>query len=95
MLALSEPGRKRLAYGFWRYREGEIDDAVEMLVLARENGIDHFDTADIYGGPNGIGGSERLLGAVRARAPERPAVRTRRAQSPRHRRWQRACAPCR
>ena len=70
MLALSEPGRKRLAYGFWRYREGEIDDAVEMLVLARENGIDHFDTADIYGGPNGIGGSERLLGAVRARAPE-------------------------
>jgi predicted oxidoreductase len=70
MLALSEPGRKRLAYGFWRYREAEIDDAVEILSLARENGIDHLDTADVYGGPNGFGGPERLLGAVRARAPE-------------------------
>jgi predicted oxidoreductase len=70
MLALSEPGRKRIAYGFWRYRKAEIDDAVEMLSLARENGIDHLDTADGYGGPNGFGGSERLLGAVRARAPE-------------------------
>lgn len=70
MLALSEPGRKRFAYGFWRYRQDEIADAVEMLSLARENGIDHFDTADGYGGTNGFGGSERLLGAVRARAPE-------------------------
>jgi predicted oxidoreductase len=70
MLALSVPEKRRFAYGFWRYREDEIDDAVEMLVLARESGIDHFDTADIYGGSNGFGGSERLLGSVRARAPE-------------------------
>ncbi len=69
MLALSVPEKRRLAYGFWRYCEDEIDAAVEMLLLARENGIDHFDTADVYGGANGFGGSERLLGAVRARAP--------------------------
>jgi len=60
MLALSVPEKRRFAYGFWRYREDEIDDAVEMLVLARESGIDHFDTADIYGGSNGFGGSERF-----------------------------------
>jgi predicted oxidoreductase len=70
MLALSVPEKRRFAYGLWRYREDEIDAAVEMLSLARENGIDHFDTADVYGGPNGYGGSERLLGAVRDRAPE-------------------------
>jgi predicted oxidoreductase len=70
MLALSEPGKRRFAYGFWRYHENEIDDAVKMLSLARENGIDHLDTADIYGGPGGFGGAERLLGAARDRAPE-------------------------
>ncbi len=70
MFALSEPGKKRFAYGLWRYREDEIDAATQMLSLVRESGIDHLDTADIYGGPNGFGGSERLLGAVRARAPE-------------------------
>jgi len=69
MLALSVPEKRRFAYGFWRYCEDEIDAAMEMLSLARENGIYHFDTADIYGGANGFGGSERLLGAVRARAP--------------------------
>lgn len=69
MLALSVPGVRRFAYGLWRYSEDEIDAAVEMLSLARENGIDHFDTADVYGGPNGFGGSERLLGSVRDRAP--------------------------
>jgi predicted oxidoreductase len=70
MLALSVPGKKRLAYGLWRYREDEIDRAVEMLSLAREHRIDHLDTADVYGGPGGFGGSERLLGNVRRRAPE-------------------------
>ncbi|HEY0281986.1 MAG TPA: aldo/keto reductase [Rhizomicrobium sp.] len=68
MLALSAPGKRRLAYGFWRYREDEIGAAEEMLALARENDIDHLDTADVYGGPGGFGGSERLLGAVRASA---------------------------
>jgi predicted oxidoreductase len=70
MLALSVPEDRRLAYGFWRYREDEVGDAVGMLSLARENGIDHLDTADIYGGPNGFGGAERLLGNVRTRAPK-------------------------
>ena len=40
-----------------------------MLSLARENGINHLDTADVYGGPGGFGGSERLLGVLRLRAP--------------------------
>jgi predicted oxidoreductase len=70
MLALSVPEKRRFAYGLWRYREDEIDAAVKMLSFARENGIDHFDTADVYGGPNGFGGAERLLGAVRAHAPK-------------------------
>ena len=70
MLALSVPGEKRLAYGLWRYGEKETDRAVEMLSLARETGIDHFDTADAYGGPGEFGGCERMLGSVRQRAPE-------------------------
>lgn len=41
---------------------------METLAIARENGIDHLDTADIYGGA--FGASERLLGAIRARAPQ-------------------------
>lgn len=69
MFALSSRAQPRLAYGLWRYREDEIDAAVQMLTLARESGIDHFDTADVYGGRDGFGGAERLLGAVRARAP--------------------------
>jgi predicted oxidoreductase len=59
----------RLAYGFWRYCEDEIDLALAMLERARGAGITHFDTADIYGGAGGFGGAERLLGAARKRAP--------------------------
>jgi predicted oxidoreductase len=70
MLGLSERGRKRLAYGLWRYTEAQVDEAIAMLSLARENGIDHFDTADVYGGVSGYGGAERLLGAVRKKAPK-------------------------
>lgn len=66
MLGFAEPGKRRFAYGFWRYGEGDVEQALVMLALARENGIDHFDTADIYGGS---GGSERLLGAIRKRVP--------------------------
>ena len=54
----------RCAYGFWRWREGEVDAATAMLAAVREAGIDHLDTADVYD----RGGSERLLGAIRARA---------------------------
>lgn len=59
----------RLAYGFWRYREEETDAALALLERARRHGIDQFDTADVYGGRDGFGGAERLLGALRARAP--------------------------
>ena len=69
MLNLSSLGRPRLAYGFWRYRETEIDGAIAMLEKARSLGIDHIDNADIYGGRGGFGGAERLLGQVHARAP--------------------------
>jgi 6-dehydroglucose reductase len=70
MYGLSQPGMRRLAYGFWRYQEDQIAVATEMLALARESGIDHLDTADVYGGASGFGGSERLLGAIRGRTPD-------------------------
>lgn len=70
MLGLSERDKKRLSYGFWRYREDQVDDAIAMIGLARAGGIDHFDTADVYGGSSGFGGAEKLLGAVRAKAPK-------------------------
>lgn len=70
MFGLSERGKKRLAYGFWRYSENEVEAAIAMLGLAREAGIDHIDTADVYGGPSGYGGAEKLLGAVRQKAPK-------------------------
>jgi len=70
MLGFSERGKKRLSYGFWRYREDQVDDAIAMIGLARAGGIDHFDTADVYGGESGFGGAEKLLGAVRAKAPK-------------------------
>ncbi len=70
MLGLSERGKRRMAYGMWRYRADQVDEAIEMLSLTRENGIDHIDTADVYGGQSGFGGAERLLGEVRKRAPK-------------------------
>lgn len=70
MLGLSERGKRRLAYGFWRYQAEQINDGITMLALARENGIDHLDTADVYGGQSGFGGAERLLGAIRKQAPK-------------------------
>jgi len=63
---LAQAGKRRLAYGFWRYREGDLDAALAMLSAARESGIDHLDTADVYGGK---GASERILGELRKRAP--------------------------
>ena len=70
MLGLSERGKKRLAYGFWRFTADQVDEAIQMIALVREAGIDHLDTADCYGGASGFGGAETLLGAVRARAPK-------------------------
>jgi predicted oxidoreductase len=68
MLALSECGKKRLAYGFWRFTAGQVDEAIAMIEQMRAAGIDHLDTADVYGGASGFGGAETLLGAVRVRA---------------------------
>jgi len=70
MLGLSEPGSRRIAYGFWRWHEDDIEAALKLLSLVRENGIDHLDTADVYGGKGGFGSAERLLGAIRMRAPK-------------------------
>ncbi len=69
MLALSERGKKRVAYGFWRYSATQVDEAIAMISLMRENGVDHLDTADVYGAESGFGGAETLLGKVRAKAP--------------------------
>jgi predicted oxidoreductase len=70
MLSLSTRDKPRLAYGFWRYGEADVDIALRMLALVRESGIDHLDTADVYGGGHAFGGAERLLGELRSRAPE-------------------------
>jgi predicted oxidoreductase len=70
MLALSERGKKRVAYGFWRYSATQVDEAIKMISLMREKGVDHLDTADVYGAESGFGGAETLLGRVRAKAPE-------------------------
>jgi predicted oxidoreductase len=72
MLALANPGEQRFAYGFWRYYETETEIATQILALARESGIDHIDTADVYGcygGQGEFGGAELLLGALRKSAP--------------------------
>lgn len=69
MLALSGRDDKRFAYGFWRYGADQVDAAMAMIAACRAAGIDHFDTADVYGGASGFGGAEKLLGAVRAKAP--------------------------
>jgi len=69
VLNLARPGERRIAYGFWRYSAEDIDTAISMLELARASGVDHIDTADVYGEASGFGGAERLLGAVRKRAP--------------------------
>jgi predicted oxidoreductase len=70
MLGLTARGKKRLAYGFWRYGADAVDQAVAMIAMARDNGIDHFDTADVYGGASGFGGAETLLGEVGKRWPK-------------------------
>jgi len=69
MFGLTTASAPRLAYGFWRYREDEAAPALAMLARARERGMDHLDTADVYGGRETFGGAERLLGALRRRAP--------------------------
>lgn len=57
------------AYGFWRYTEDQFDLACKMVGAARDAGIDHLDTADIYGNESGIGAAERMLGRIAREAP--------------------------
>ena len=61
--------RASIAYGFWRYGAGDLDLALRMMGDAREAGVTHFDTADVYGGDSGFGAAETLLGEVRKTAP--------------------------
>lgn len=58
-----------VAYGFWRYGPEDLALALEMIETAREAGISHFDTADVYGGRDHFGTAEALLGEARRRAP--------------------------
>jgi predicted oxidoreductase len=59
----------RIAYGFWRYGSGDLELALKMIERAREAGVVHFDTADVYGGRERLGAAETLLGEVRKTAP--------------------------
>jgi predicted oxidoreductase len=59
----------KLAYGFMQYEEHDLDTAIMMTEKARDMGITHLDTADIYGHANGMGGAERVLGQIRQKAP--------------------------
>ena len=59
----------RFAYGFWRYGAGDEARARAMVVAAREAGITHLDTADVYGGGDGMNTAERLLGTLYRDSP--------------------------
>ena len=69
MFGLATPKNRRLAYGFWRYRREDLAAARVALEAARAAGIDHLDTADVYGGGE-FGGAELLLGELRRQAPD-------------------------
>ena len=57
-----------IAYGFWRYGRGDSETAIAMIDAARNAGVTHFDTADVYGYPD-FGAAEALLGEIRTRVP--------------------------
>ncbi|MBB5519991.1 aldo/keto reductase [Amphiplicatus metriothermophilus] len=69
MSASDARGAFPIAYGFWRYGPDDLALAIEMIGAAREAGISHFDTADVYGGRGHFGAAEALLGEARRRAP--------------------------
>ncbi|MEE2692619.1 MAG: aldo/keto reductase [Pseudomonadota bacterium] len=68
MISHSTKAPSRIAYGFWRYSRAETETAMRMMEAARAAGVDHFDTADVYG-VGEFGGAETLLGEIRKRAP--------------------------
>lgn len=64
------PGPDSFALGTWRFTKKHYDDFAECLAIAREFGVTHIDTADVYGGKDGFGGVEILLGQLRDEAPD-------------------------
>lgn len=60
-----------LAYGCWRFAGSTVADATAKIEAAVAAGFTLVDTADIYGygGPDGFGGAEALLGEVLAASP--------------------------
>ncbi len=60
-----------IAWGMWRFKGDDVNDARARVEAAFDAGITLFDTADIYGAdtPAGFGSAEALLGRVFAEAP--------------------------
>lgn len=60
-----------LAWGMWRFRGRDVKIARTLIETALENGVNLFDTADVYGLDNGepFGAAESLLGQVFGEAP--------------------------
>ncbi|GGD00493.1 aldo/keto reductase [Aquisalinus flavus] len=65
-----KPRKNSFAFGTWRFSTATYDDLAECLSICKEHGITHIDTADVYGGEEGFGTVETLLGRLRAEAPE-------------------------
>ena len=60
----------RLAYGCWRFAGSSVEAATAKIEAALDIGANLVDTAAIYGfGAEGLGGAERVLGAVYAQGP--------------------------
>ncbi len=60
-----------IAWGMWRFKGDDVNDARARVEAAFDAGITLFDTADIYGAdtPAGFGSAEALLGSVFAQSP--------------------------
>ncbi len=60
-----------IAWGMWRFKGDDVNDARARVEAAFDAGITLFDTADIYGAdtPAGFGSAEALLGRVFAQTP--------------------------
>ncbi len=61
-----------IAWGMWRFKGDDVNEARGRVEAAFEAGITFFDTADIYGADTdaGFGSAEVLLGRVFAEAPD-------------------------
>lgn len=62
-----------VAFGCWRFVEGDDAQADALIGTALDLGITLIDTADVYGfdwGGEGLGHAERRLGGVLARHPD-------------------------